>query len=118
MIWDLYQERRISSAQAKADSAANKVDRHKSEVDQLKKSVQHLTLACQAMWELLRENTDFTEPMLNEKIQQIDLRDGTSDGKISTRPLVCAACGAKSNSRRKTCVMCGEPLARDHAFEA
>ena len=62
------------------------------------------------MWEMLRDNTTLSEEELEKKILEIDLRDGKADGKLSPQPLSCPACGAKTNSARTTCVMCGAPI--------
>ncbi len=118
MIWGLYQHSRISDAEHSANSASNKSDRFGDELADLRRSVNRLTLGCQAMWELLRENTDLTEQQLDERIQEIDLRDGSSDGRLSMRSVICPGCQARSNSRRANCVMCGASLAKDHVFEA
>lgn len=118
MLWDLYQEKRISETKAKAERTASKADAHGEQIANLQRSVDHLTLACQAMWELLRDNTSLTEEMLDAKIQEVDLRDGQADGRITEHCIDCPSCGARSNSRRETCVMCGAKLTvGHHVFE-
>ncbi|MEO0444712.1 MAG: hypothetical protein AAF191_01415 [Verrucomicrobiota bacterium] len=80
--------------------------------------INHLTLACQAMWELLRDTSEVSEKDLEEKILEVDARDGSVNGKIGNQVLVCGACGRNTNSRRKHCIMCGAPIDRPHQFEA
>ncbi|MEM6886363.1 MAG: hypothetical protein AAF571_15185 [Verrucomicrobiota bacterium] len=79
--------------------------------------MERLTLACQSMWELLRDRTDFTEADLEEKMLEIDLRDGQADGKIGMQLIQCPSCNSKTNSRRTHCLMCGAPLDKQHVFE-
>ena len=117
MLWDLYQQQGIQSAQNAAHRAGNKADDAAAELVRLKRQVEHLTLTCQAMWELLRRNTGLTDAALQAHMLEVDLRDGQADGKIATQTLDCAKCGSKTHSRRKLCVMCGEPVAREHIFE-
>jgi len=54
---------------------------------------------------------------IENKILEVDLRDGRTDGKMATQLLDCPACGKRTNSRRSICVMCGAPLERPHKFE-
>lgn len=117
MIWDIYQQGKIQSAQDTAERAANKVDRSAEELTHLRRHVERLTLTCQALWELLRERNIATEAELEARILEIDLRDGKADGRIGTQIIACSSCGSNTNSRRQTCVMCGAPLTREHIFE-
>ena len=50
-------------------------------------------------------------------MQEIDLRDGNADGRMTQRIVQCPACGAASNTRRPNCLMCGTALAKAHVFE-
>jgi hypothetical protein len=117
MIWDLYQQQGIQSAQNAAHRAGNKADEAAADLARLTRQVEHLTLTCQAMWELLRLNTGLTDENLLAHMLTVDLRDGEADGKIATQTLDCAKCGNKTHSRRKLCVICGEPVVREHIFE-
>ncbi len=118
MIWDLYQNQQINSAQLTAGRAASKTERQGNEIDDLQDHVERLSLACQAMWEIMRERSGLTEDQLERKILEIDGRDGQIDGKINTPPMPCPSCGRTTSSRRNSCVMCGAPTRRPHQFEA
>ncbi len=117
MIWELQQQSKIASAEEKAQRAISKADRYAQDIADLKRHSERLSLACQAMWELVRERTGLTEDEIETKILEIDARDGRIDRKIATRQLVCPSCGKPTNSRRTTCVLCGVPLPREHQFE-
>ena len=95
----------------------SKADRYATDIADISRKVDRLSLACQAMWELLRDRSELTEDDIEAKILEIDGRDGRVDGKIATKLVDCAACGRPTNSRRGSCVMCGAPLKRDHQFE-
>jgi len=117
MLWEGYQQSQIASAQSQAERAMSKADRHAGEIAEARQQIERLSLACQAMWELVRDKTQITEQDLENKILEIDARDGHIDGKIRTQSLTCHACGKPTNSKREFCVMCGAPLRRQHKFE-
>lgn len=116
MLWDNYQPMGIGAAQRAAESAESKVDRCAKELDNLQRHVDRLTLACQALWELIRGCSDLTEEDLEKKILEIDGRDGVVDGKIGVQVVDCPSCGRKTSSKRGSCIMCGAPLKRPYAF--
>lgn len=72
--------------------------------------VDRLTLIVEAMWELLEES-GYTEEALQAKVEEIDGRDGRTDGKVTRQPVKCRKCGSSSPAGRSACQMCGEPLA-------
>jgi hypothetical protein len=116
MLWEAYQQTRIAGAERTAESAESKVDRCAKTVEDLQRHVERLSLACQAMWELLRERSDLTEADIEMKILEIDGRDGCVDGRIGIQQLDCPSCGRKTNSKRNSCVMCGAPIKRPYQF--
>jgi len=117
LFWEAGQQIHIKRAAADASSAKNKSERLLAEVKSLSRKVERLSLASQALWELLRDHTDFEEEHILEKMQEIDLRDGQADGKIGHAPLNCSKCGRPGNSSRTVCVYCGENFRRKHVFE-
>lgn len=117
MIWDLFQQQQINSAERTASDAKSKTDRHANDIENLQQHVERLSLACQAMWEILKNRSAFTETELETKILEIDARDGRIDGKINTQPISCPSCGRATSSRRDTCVLCGAHTRRPHQFE-
>ena len=88
-------------------------------VERLEHKINSLALACQALWELLKENTDLSEEVLAERMQQIDLRDGVADGKITHTVIECPKCGRKTTRRHAICMYCSESIpAEDETFNA
>jgi hypothetical protein len=76
--------------------------------EDLASRVDRLTLACVAMWELLREQTQLTDEQLLEKVREVDLRDGQLDGKISNKQLRrCQQCDRVMSPRHARCIYCG-----------
>lgn len=119
LFWELHQHGRISGAQADAAGARSKAGQVAHEIEVLQAQVDRLTLACQSLWELLRDDGVFDEERLLDKIQEVDLRDGRADGKIGPRAIDCPACRRRSKSGRRQCMYCGTPLTDDsnHVFE-
>lgn len=116
MFVDLYQQGRISEAQTSADQAAAKAEAVHERLARQERRIERLALHCQAMWEMLRERAQFTEEEFVNKVLEVDLRDGRTDGRIAVQIADCPNCKRKTNSRRATCVICGVELPRNHAF--
>ena len=62
------------------------------------------------MWEPLRDSTEFEEKDIFAKMQEVDVRDGVADGKMTPQTRACPSCKRKSNARRNVCVYCGTAL--------
>jgi hypothetical protein len=118
MLWELHQQTKIAGAERVADRAMSKADRYAADIANVERKIERLTLACQAMWELLRDRANLTENDIELKMLEIDGRDGKVDGKIAMSQLTCPECGRPSNSRRTACVICGATLPKEHRFES
>ena len=75
-----------------------------------------MALASQAMWELVSERAQLTDSDIRVKMEEIDLRDGSADGKMSGTLEACPTCGQKTNSVRKSCLYCGTEMPGGNAF--
>ncbi|GAB4458202.1 MAG: hypothetical protein OHK0029_19160 [Armatimonadaceae bacterium] len=117
VFWEAQQNADISRARSVAQQAKDRTDRIERNMMFLERRVERLSIACQALWELLRETTDLADEQVVAKMQEIDLRDGEADGKITRRPLKCVSCGHVNNSGRKNCLYCEAELEREHLFE-
>lgn len=118
MIWDMHQQAQITDLNRSADRAKNKASSLDESFRRLQRQMDNITLASQSMWELIRNNTNLTEDDLEKKMLEVDLRDGTADGKISTQVLKCGSCGRNTNSKRTICIMCGAPTKKLNRFES
>jgi hypothetical protein len=117
LIIDVYQQGQIAEAQAKAANASERAKQLEREIDDLKRRADALTIANQALWEILRVKLGLDDQIVVRKMQEIDLRDGEADGKISPRPVTCPRCSRNSNSKRRACLYCGAALPAGHLFE-
>jgi hypothetical protein len=107
-LYDIFQNFRIkdmgkSATDAKFKSAKNEID-----IRTLQDQVDHLSLVTFAMCELL-ENIGFNKNMLQQKIQEIDLRDGSLDGRL-LKKYTCTKCKRDIAGRHVKCLYCGEAV--------
>ncbi|MCX7871996.1 MAG: hypothetical protein N2487_01775 [Verrucomicrobiae bacterium] len=113
ILFDIYQQIAIRQAVEKVDQAKTTVDRLRDEIRVLSNRCDTLALVCQSLWEILKEQTGMDDAQILKKMQEIDLRDGVADGKITGRPISCPSCGRTNNTRRPTCIYCGHDLPSD-----
>lgn len=78
-----------------------------TQIRALEFEVERLRLMNQAMWELLRERFGLQDHDLEQKAQEIDMRDGIPDQQMSKVPLKCPNCGRISASKHWKCLYCG-----------
>ena len=117
MLWDILQQQRINSNQNDISRANNKLNNISAKRDQTNKDVEELSLACQGMWELLRDHLGFTDDHLRAKILEIDARDGIVDGKMGTEIIHCPSCNQRTGTSTKSCLYCGKPVQQSHIMK-
>lgn len=117
ILFDIYQHFNIKSAQSAAETAQLTAERLSKEVEDLRARCDTLALACQALWEIVRSTTGLNDEAILSKMQEIDLRDGVLDGKITPRMTMCSSCGRANNTRRNACVYCGTQLPSGQVFD-
>jgi hypothetical protein len=75
--------RRAAEAAAEARQGKTAARNVKEELTYLEDRVDQLILLNAALWSLLEERLGLTEQELADRVQEIDLTDGTADGKIT-----------------------------------
>ncbi|MDP0490016.1 MAG: hypothetical protein Q7Q71_03055 [Verrucomicrobiota bacterium JB023] len=115
--WAIDQHKHREQKAGAALSANYKTDRLGRENARLKKEIEELTLASQAMWELLSGHLGFTDEHLISKMNEIDLRDGQLDGKIADEIVTCPKCGQKVSTAKPNCVYCGTRVKGRHILK-
>jgi hypothetical protein len=116
ILIDLYQQGRINDARHTAEDARSAARNAESQTHDLKRKMASLTITCQALWEILADRLNIPEDLILQKMQEIDLRDGKMDGKISTTLVSCPACARTNKADRKQCLYCGTDLPTGHIF--
>lgn len=108
--WNLFQSFQIRSNTQQSSEANIKGRRNEKDIAQLEEKIDALVLACHAMWEILRDQHGVTTEQLEQKIQELDLRDGRLDGKLDLSVTNCPDCGHKLNKRHTNCFYCGAEI--------
>ncbi|GAB1267641.1 hypothetical protein NBRC116493_08940 [Aurantivibrio infirmus] len=116
-IWEIFQFRKMSSTEYKADKAGVMSHANLEGIRHVSSQIENLILANQAMWELLSEKHGLTENDLLQKMNEVDLRDGKQDGKITKKRITaCSDCGHKITKQRQNCYWCGSVLVTGSLF--
>lgn len=97
-------------------ASKGEVARLRNQVEDLQRRLDTLTLAAQALWELVRAQGRYSDTNLLEKMQEVDLRDGEADGRITSGLVNCPGCGRRNRSTRRHCVFCGASLPSTHVM--
>lgn len=116
-VWDTYQQSQIAEVKTDAIEAKVQAAQYSDRVRALETQVNNMALACQAMWELLRTRVSITEQELLAKMNEVDLRDGAKDGRMTPVLTNCPACGKPSNSKNSSCMYCGAAIPKRHVFQ-
>jgi ribosomal protein S27AE len=117
ILWDLYQQRQIYSAEQSASDANRKATDVQQRVHELEDSVDRLVLINTAMWELLKNRLGLSEQELLKQIETVDLRDGVADGRITrAHAVTCPKCGRSISTKHRRCLYCGAKDVTSGAF--
>ena len=116
-IFDAYNYGQVQEAKTDAIDAKVRADQAVDRLRDLETTVNRMTLACQAMWELLRERVGINEAELLAKMKEVDLRDGTLDGRMTPVIVNCPKCGKPSNTKHSQCMYCGAAIPKPHVFQ-
>ena len=106
-LLEFHQNKKISDAQSKAQSASDKVESINDRLSLQDRKIEMLILVNQAIVELLVKKCRVSEDEILEQIEEIDLRDGIKDGKISNGCRKCFKCDRNYNHRLNKCLYCG-----------
>ena len=116
-VWDLFQQFQIGEAKGKATNAEQLAITTGTSISNVQAQLDTLVLANQAMWELLSKKLGVTEAELVKLMNEIDLRDGKADGKISkVQVRECGDCGHKIKKQRPNCYWCGSKISLESPF--
>ena len=110
-IWNATQDHRIDRLEKTGDAvvktASKSLGAARAEVRILQERVDQLTLICRSMHELLVEHGVYPDRQLNERITEVDGRDGQVDGRITPQQKACPRCDAKICAKFNRCLFCG-----------
>ncbi|MBN2328608.1 MAG: zinc ribbon domain-containing protein [Candidatus Omnitrophica bacterium] len=118
ILWEMYQQSQISTAQQSAAHGAEKAGDAAATVLHFQDRIDKLVLINMAMWSLIKEASDLTEEDLLERIKEIDLSDGVLDGKVKQPAVRCPQCGRVMSNKHRCCLYCGFEKMGEQAFDA
>lgn len=120
-IWDVYQHRQIADLKAEQHyrnlDSSRQGEALRKEVLRIESKVDGLALICQALFEIVQEETNLTDKEIEKKIKAIDLRDGREDGKMTGKVLPCSNCNRPAHTRQHVCMYCGSAIVEGNAIE-
>jgi hypothetical protein len=118
MLWDLYQSYQIQQLDRKIDIAQDAaLNNSGRSVLELEERISRLALICRAMFELMQQSAPgLTEQQLSAKVVEIDLRDGTADGRMTPKGKRCPKCDAMMSPKFGRCLFCGHKDAEAVSF--
>jgi hypothetical protein len=108
---DYFQQRQLTNLQSDVSDASANARRGERETAELRETVDRLVLACEAMWALLGERAGLSQEDLLAKVREIDLLDGTLDGRLRRQSKNCPSCRRANSARRLRCLYCAALLA-------
>ncbi len=73
--------------------------------------VEKLFMLTEALWTILKEKHGCTDAELVQRLQEIDMRDGKLDGKVTKVKPDCPKCSRKLMGKRPVCLYCGAEVA-------
>jgi len=107
LFWELGQQRTIPDVGSIIEQARKKVEDVSGEVKALRGAVNKLMLINRALWEIIAEEKGLDDKYLMDKVNEIDLRDGTHDGKLVTAIMLCPSCERTLFKGHDKCLYCG-----------
>ncbi len=117
LFWNLRQQHQIGEVRTKASLAHSDAQAQESALADLTRRFERLALVTQALAELLAERAQVKEADLIAKVDEIDLRDGKRDGRVSLMPRSCPRCRREVAGHRTTCLYCGTPIDSTTPFD-
>ena len=107
LIPDLFQDFSIDNLRTDVHGQAANIDLLQTELMRSQRQIHKLTLAVEALAEILSERNDITREVILAKITEIDRRDGRLDGRINPEAVFCTECDRTFNANMAKCVYCG-----------
>ena len=116
LIYDLYQNQRIAGAESAADQSAHKAERVQQNLEDLQERIDKLALLNYALWSLLQEKLGVDESELLARVEELDLKDGKLDGRMTGGVINCPHCQRPLSKRHRKCLYCSYELQVDNTF--
>ncbi len=102
-------------ARMQADNASDKARSASTAVNFMQCEIERLLMITEALWTILKDEHDYDDEMLVDRITEIDLKDGKLDGRVTEKkgPIKCDRCSKPVSRRRPICIYCGTAFNKD-----
>ncbi len=111
-FWNWRQQSQIDEARRDLNRGERSGNHLRDRVDDLESKLDSMTLYTAALWEVVSARLSISTDELRKKVEEIDLRDGVRDGKITPQPTTCPGCNRTIAARHKRCLYCGADTKR------
>ena len=97
----------IDNLRSDMQGQATTVDSLQRDLTQTQRELNKTMLAVEALVELLVERDALTRDEILTRMQEIDMRDGKLDGKVTPVAIACPSCHRPINPKLVKCYYCG-----------
>lgn len=104
-----------SGGLADSKGRGSRTSSSKSKIRVLEANLAKTLMICESLWEMLRDEHGLTDEDLRKKLYEVDMRDGTLDGKNQRKAVKCPNCRHMVSARHPACLYCGQVI-DDSAF--
>jgi hypothetical protein len=113
MYWYASQSSAMA-ASMDARAAQRSAGEARIKVSELQARCDRAMMVCEALFHILQDKLGVTEEDLVQRINDIDLSDGTLDGRAKKSSAVtCPSCSRVIAKRFPRCIYCGQPIVHD-----
>jgi hypothetical protein len=116
-FWEMSDIYHGAQAHQTAATAMRKTSDFQSELKAYRQALDKMLLINRAMWEIMAEKMGMDEDYLMDKVNEIDLRDGKKDGKLTKDVAKCRSCGRNLMKGHERCLYCGKDISGADAFD-
>ena len=84
------------------------------EAAMLRADIERLLMITEALWSMMKEQFEYTDQHLMDRIVEVDAKDGRVDGRVAAQPpRACPKCARPSSRKRPVCMYCGQGIPSD-----
>ncbi len=117
-IWAIHLQHETASASRLAEKSAHQTTTLAARVTELESALDRLLLVTRSVWEIARDQAGLTDDALLRKIEEVDIRDGVKDGKLTQPAKRCPRCSRTMSKRHRRCLYCGAEDGEQDPFDA
>lgn len=99
------------------ENHARDKESNEDRITELERRLDRLSLACQALWEIAREDQNLRDDDIYRKMIEIDIRDGCEDERMGPSEKTCRHCRRETRTSLEYCLYCGEYYPPGHVME-